>query len=228
MPTSYSFNIFSLFIHSSLLVKLVILILLGISIMSWAIAIDRFTLYRNILRHIYSFEKCFWESKSLDKVYSIYKAKENNSDISLMFIAAMKELSRLKRVSDASSTQLNMRIDNAMELIISRTEQFMNKYVAFLATVSSTAPFIGLFGTVIGIMTSFSSIAATQNTSLAVVAPGIAEALLATAIGLFAAIPAAIMYNRLVDESNAIIDLLEYSYPLVKSSPIYYRGRLEV
>lgn len=203
-----SFNVFHLFFHASFAVKLVILILLLASIISWSIAFDRFNLYKRINFNITKFESIFWAGKSFEQIASYYE-KQPLSDASLIFMSVMKEWKKTNSANKLNISSFQIRIDKAIDLSINRTTQEMEKYLSFLATVSSTAPFVGLFGTVIGIMTSFSSIATAKNTSLAVVAPGIAEALLATAIGLFAAIPAVILYNRLLSMMNKIIIKLE-------------------
>lgn len=203
-----SFNVLHLFFNASFAVKLVILMLLLASIISWAIALDRFKLFKNITKNITIFESIFWSGKSFEQILNFYD-KQPLSDVSLIFMSVMKEWQKTKNNNVINGKTFQMRINKAIDLSINRTTQEMEKYLSFLATVSSTAPFIGLFGTVIGIITAFSSIATAKNTSLAVVAPGIAEALLATAIGLFAAIPAVILYNRLLSMINQIIAKLE-------------------
>ncbi len=203
-----SFNVIHLFLNASFMVKLVILGLLLASLVSWAIAIDRFNLYKIISNNINRFESIFWSGKSFEQIASFYE-NQPLSDASLVFISVMKEWQKARIMDMTNSSNFQMRLNKVADLSINRTIQEMEKYLSFLATVSSTAPFIGLFGTVIGIMGAFSSIATAKNTSLAVVAPGIAEALLATAIGLFAAIPAVILYNRLLSMMNNNIAKIE-------------------
>lgn len=208
MLEASSFNIFHLFMNSSFIVKLIILSLLLASVMSWAIAFDRYSLYKNIIRNIKYFESVFWAGKSFEQIEELYE-KAPLSDVSLVFISVMREWKKSKRANIVASPNFSARLYKIADLSINRTNQAMEKYLSFLATVSSTAPFIGLFGTVIGIMQSFAAIASSKNTSLAVVAPGIAEALLATAIGLFAAIPAVILYNYLLTMMNKIVAQIE-------------------
>ncbi|MGF7157226.1 protein TolQ [Bartonella heixiaziensis] len=197
-----------LFLQAGFLVKVVMIGLLLASIWSWAIIFDKMFTYRRIRHEIKQFERIFWSGKPLEDLYATCKS-QRTSCISAVFIAAMVEWKKSLAKGVHTSTSLQSRIDKAMDLTLGRESAKIESKLSFLATLGSAGPFIGLFGTVIGIMSSFLSISASQNTSLAIVAPGIAEALLATAIGLFAAIPAVIAYNKLVNESAQIIAQIE-------------------
>ena len=185
-----NFSFFSLFLKADFVVKFVIIILIAASIYSWAIIIEKYKLFKKINGSSSFFEDQFWSSKSAD---SLYKKLEgyNEDPMANVFKAGMDFM--IKNKSRSASTQ--ERVLQALSSSIDKEMEIVEKKLTFLATVGSTAPFIGLFGTVWGIMNSFQGIALSKNTSLAVVAPGIAEALLATAIGLFAAIPAVFFYN---------------------------------
>lgn len=197
-----------LFMQANLAVKLVMIGLLAASIWSWAVIIDKLISYGNARRAIRRFEKLFWSGHSLEELYRKLDDRRV-SGMSAVFMAAMREWKKSFEKGARSPLGLQMRIDRAMNVALARETDRMEARLGFLATVGSAAPFVGLFGTVIGIMTSFQSIAASKNTSLAVVAPGIAEALLATAIGLLAAIPAVIAYNKLTADVNKISAQLE-------------------
>lgn len=201
-------GILHLFMQASFVVKAVMIGLLLASIWSWAIIFDKIFTYRRIWREIKQFEHTFWSGKPLEDLYVTCKNRRINS-ISAVFMAAMVEWEKSLAKGIHTSVSLQSRIDKAMDLTLGRESEKIESKLSFLATLGSAGPFIGLFGTVVGIMGSFLSIAASQNTSLAIVAPGIAEALLATAIGLFAAIPAVIAYNKLVNESAHIIARIE-------------------
>ncbi|ENN90024.1 protein TolQ [Bartonella bovis] len=201
-------GMWSLFMQANWVVKAVMIGLILASIWSWAIIIDKIFIYRKIRYNIKKFEQVFWSGKSLEELYVTYQNQHNNS-ICVVFIAAMKEWKKSLTKGVQPSLNLQSRIEKAMDLALGRESAKIESKLGFLATLGSAAPFIGLFGTVVGIMNSFLSISASQNTSLAVVAPGIAEALLATAIGLLAAIPAVIAYNKLTHESTQIIAHIE-------------------
>jgi biopolymer transport protein TolQ len=179
------------------------LILVIASIWAWAIIIDKIFYLIQIRKKIKNFEGVFWSGAVLDQLYETIKRSIDNP-LAAVFVAAMNECKRLtsKGLTDTLKVSHKERIMQAMYLIRNREIERMEQNLSFLATVASSTPFIGLFGTVWGIMHSFQSIATSKNTSLAVVAPGIAEALLATAIGLFAAIPAVIFYNYLSSQIN--------------------------
>ncbi|WP_455477964.1 protein TolQ [Bartonella sp. B10] len=201
-------GVLSLFMQASWVVKAVMIGLLLASVWSWAIIFDKILTYRKIRREIKQFERVFWSGKPLEDLYVAYK-NQHITGISAVFMAAMTEWKKSLAKGIHTSVSLQNRIDKAMDLTLGRESAKIESKLNFLATLGSAGPFIGLFGTVVGIMSSFLSISAAQNTSLAVVAPGIAEALLATAIGLFAAIPAVIAYNKLVHESVQIITQIE-------------------
>jgi len=201
-------TLLGLFMQANLVVKLVMLGLLAASIWCWAVIIDKVISYGNARRAIRRFEKMFWSGQSLEELYRKLEDRRV-SGIGAIFMAAMREWKKSFEKGASSPIGLQMRIDRAMDVALARETDRMEARLGFLATVGSSAPFIGLFGTVIGIMTSFQSIAASRNTSLAVVAPGIAEALLATAIGLLVAIPIVIAYNKLSGDVNKIGAQLE-------------------
>jgi len=171
------------------------------SIWVWAIVIDKFFLFRRTRRSMDQFEQAFWSGQSLEELYRTLSARPNTS-MAALFVAAMREWKRSFEGHARSFAGLQMRIEKVMDVTIAREIERLERRLLVLATVGSAGPFVGLFGTVWGIMTSFQSIATSQNTSLTVVAPGIAEALFATAVGLMAAIPATIFYNKFSSEVN--------------------------
>ena len=190
LASSADFSLMNLFIRADIIVKSVIILLIACSIYSWAVIIEKFRLFKKINLSSEEFETKFWNSKSAESFYN--NLPTNTEDpMALIFKDAMQNLLKRKSKSD-----LNSRITTMLETGIEKQMTKISKGFTFLATVGSTAPFIGLFGTVWGIMNSFQSIAISRNTSLAIVAPGIAEALFATALGLLAAIPAVIAYNK--------------------------------
>jgi biopolymer transport protein TolQ len=193
-----SLSLVGLFLHAGLVVQLVIFLLLAASIWVWAIIIEKIITLRRVNRDADAFEDKFWSGRSLEELYDVEGA-EPSHPLAAVFGAAMGEWRRSARVAgaDVSRTSVNQRVDRAMGVTTMREMDRLERQMVFLASVGSTAPFIGLFGTVWGIMHSFSAIAAMHNTNLAVVAPGIAEALFATAMGLIAAIPAVLAYNKL-------------------------------
>ena len=199
-----NFSFFSLFLKADFVVKFVIIILIAASIYSWAIIIEKYKLFKKINGSSSFFEDQFWSSKSAD---SLYKKLEgyNEDPMANVFKAGMDFM--IKNKSRSTSTQ--ERVLQALSSSIDKEMGIVEKKLTFLATVGSTAPFIGLFGTVWGIMNSFQSIAISKNTSLAIVAPGIAEALFATALGLLAAIPAVVAYNKFTSDSRRYSTRLE-------------------
>jgi biopolymer transport protein TolQ len=199
--TSTDLSLFTLFWHAQWVVKLVMIGLLVCSVWVWAIAIDKTVLYTRTDRAMDKFESAFWSGQSLEELYRSLSSKPTHS-MAALFVAAMREWKRSFEGQQRTFAGLQMRIEKVMQVTIAREVERLEKRLLVLATVGSAGPFVGLFGTVIGIMTSFQSIAASKNTSLAVVAPGIAEALFATAIGLVAAIPATIFYNKFAGEVN--------------------------
>ena len=190
LASSADFSLMNLFIRADIIVKSVIILLIACSIYSWAVIIEKFRLFKKINLSTEEFETKFWNSKSAESFYNNLPANIEDP-MALIFKDAMQNLLKRKSKSD-----LNNRITTILETAIEKQMSKISKGFTFLATVGSTAPFIGLFGTVWGIMNSFQSIAISRNTSLAIVAPGIAEALFATALGLLAAIPAVVAYNK--------------------------------
>ena len=205
-PTDVSF--LSLFSEAHWVVKCVMLGLLACSIWVWAIAVEKIVLYRRTRHSMDRFEKTFWSGQSLEELYRTVSTRPSHS-MAALFVAAMREWKRSFEGHVRSFAGLQMRIEKVMDVTIAREVERLERHLLVLATVGSAGPFVGLFGTVWGIMTSFQSIAASKNTSLAVVAPGIAEALFATAIGLVAAIPATIFYNKFISEVNRQAQRLE-------------------
>jgi biopolymer transport protein TolQ len=191
MPSAAPLSIWDLFQNADLIVKLVMIGLLIASVMVWAIAIEKLLLYSRTRRAMDSFEQAFWSGQSLEELYRALASRPSHS-MAALFVAAMREWKRSVEGQPRSFAGLQIQRE------IGRLE----RHLLVLATVGSAGPFVGLFGTVWGIMTSFRAIAGQQSTSLAVVAPGIAEALFATAIGLIAAIPATIFYNKFVSDVN--------------------------
>jgi biopolymer transport protein TolQ len=207
-PVAADLSIWGLFIQAHWVVKSVMLGLLACSIWVWAIAIDKTLLYARTRRAMDRFEQSFWSGQSLEELYKSLASRPTHS-MAALFVAAMREWKRSFEGQSRSFAGLQMRIEKVMDVTIAREIERLERRLLVLATVGSAGPFIGLFGTVWGIMSSFQSIAASKNTSLAVVAPGIAEALFATAIGLVAAIPATIFYNKFVADVNKQAGRLE-------------------
>jgi len=203
LASNTDFSLWSLFLRADFIVKSVILMLIGCSIYSWAIIIEKFRLFKKINLESEVFEEKFWKSKSAETFYNSLPANPDNPMI-LLFKDSMQILLKAKNKSN-----LNERMSSMLEVNIEKQLVTLEKGFTFLATVGSTAPFIGLFGTVWGIMNSFQSIAISRNTSLAIVAPGIAEALFATALGLLAAIPAVVAYNKFNNDSKKYSQKLE-------------------
>jgi biopolymer transport protein TolQ len=194
--------IFNVFLQFHWIVNYSVLIgLLLASIWVWAIVIDKLVLFSKTRKSMDRFEQAFWSGQSLEELYRTLSARPNTS-MAALFVAAMREWKRSFDTQARSLAGLQMRIEKVMDVTIAREIERMERRLLVLATVGSAGPFVGLFGTVWGIMTSFQAIAASQNTSLTVVAPGIAQALFATAIGLMAAIPATIFYNKFSSEVN--------------------------
>ena len=202
---SSDFTLWKLFLRADFVVKFVIILLIACSIFSWALIFDKFRLFKNINRSIEDFEKKFWKAKSAESFNNSLPANSKDPAV-LIFKTAMAELLKTKR---QSSTAQVARVGRILEIATDTEMRKVEKNFTFLATVGSTAPFIGLFGTVWGIMNSFQSIAISRNTSLAIVAPGIAEALFATALGLLAAIPAVVAYNKFNNDSQKYFSRVE-------------------
>jgi biopolymer transport protein TolQ len=203
LASSADFSLINLFLRADIIVKSVIILLIACSIYSWAVIIEKFRLFKKINDSSDEFETKFWNSKSAESFYNNLPVNIEDP-LALVFKDAMQNLLKRKSKSD-----LNSRIATILETGIENQISKISKGFTFLATVGSTAPFIGLFGTVWGIMNSFQSIAISRNTSLAIVAPGIAEALFATALGLLAAIPAVIAYNKFNNDSIKYTQKLE-------------------
>ena len=203
LASSADFSLINLFIRADIVVKSVIIILIACSIYSWAVIIEKIKLFKKINQSTEEFEIKFWNSKSAETFYNNLPVNVEDP-MALVFKDAMQNL--LKR---RSKSDLNSRMTTMLETGIEKQISKISKGFTFLATVGSTAPFIGLFGTVWGIMNSFQSIAISRNTSLAIVAPGIAEALFATALGLLAAIPAVIAYNKFNNDTLIYSQKLE-------------------
>ena len=203
LASNTDFSLWSLFIRADFIVKSVILMLIGCSIYSWAIIIEKFRLFKKVNLESEEFEEKFWKSKSAETFYNSLPVDLDNP-MALLFRDSMQTLLKAKNKSNLSE-----RMSSMLEVNIEKQMVALEKGFTFLATVGSTAPFIGLFGTVWGIMNSFQSIAISRNTSLAIVAPGIAEALFATALGLLAAIPAVVAYNKFNNDSKKYSQKLE-------------------
>ena len=203
LASNTDFSLWSLFLRADFVVKSVILMLIGCSVYSWAVIIEKFRLFKKINLESEEFEEKFWKSKSAETFYNSLPADVENPT-ALLFKDTMQSLLKAK-----SKSNLNERMASILEVNIEKQISKIDKGFTFLATVGSTAPFIGLFGTVWGIMNSFQSIAISRNTSLAIVAPGIADALFATALGLLAAIPAAVAYNKFNNDSKKYSQRLE-------------------
>jgi biopolymer transport protein TolQ len=193
---SFELDIFSLFLQASLVVQLVMIILLSASISSWWVIFERWTTLSRTRRDMFNFEDYFWSSKELDLVFKEISRKQKKIGLEQIFFVGFEEFNKSKSISDAKKV---------MEITISRHEQFLENRLSFLSTVASVSPFIGLFGTVWGIMNAFGGLAQLTQVSITVVAPGISEALVATALGLFTAIPALISYNWNVSNIDKIL-----------------------
>ena len=202
---STDFSLIQLFIRADFIVKSVIIILIAASIYSWALIFEKYKLFKKIQKSTNSFEEKFWKSRSAESFYNSITNRDKDP-LTSIFQSAMVELIKTKNKS--SAVQL-ARVSRVIEISADKEIKLIEKNFTFLATVGSTAPFIGLFGTVWGIMNSFQSIAVSRNTSLAIVAPGIAEALFATALGLLAAIPAVVAYNKFNNDSKKYSQRLE-------------------
>jgi biopolymer transport protein TolQ len=203
LGSSVDFSLMSLFLRADIVVKSVIIILIAASIYSWAIIIEKLKMFKKINESTVEFEEKFWKSKSAESFYNNLPASKDDP-MSNVFRKTMQVV-----LKSRSRSNLNEKLTGLLESNIETELNFLEKNFSFLATVGSTAPFIGLFGTVWGIMNSFQSIAVSRNTSLAIVAPGIAEALFATALGLLAAIPAVIAFNKFNNDSKKYSQRLE-------------------
>ena len=198
-----SVSIWALFWQAGLVVKLVMIGLIFASVWTWAIIIDKVIAYGRMRAALNRFEQVFWSGQSLEELYRTLSDRKTTG-MGSIFVAAMREWKKSFEKGARTPMGLQTRIDKAMDLALTREMEKMEGRLGFLASIGSAAPFIGLFRTVVGIMTSFQAIAGSKTTNLAVVAPGIAEALLATAMGLLAAIPATIAYNKLSSDAGKI------------------------
>ena len=203
LASSADFSILNLFLRADVIVKSVIIILIASSIYSWAIIIEKYRLFKKINKSSEEFENKFWKSRSAESFYNSLPG-DIEDPMANVFKDTMQVI-----VKSKSKSNLSNKLESLLEVNIEKQMNSLEKNYTFLATVGATAPFIGLFGTVWGIMNSFQSIAISRNTSLAIVAPGIAEALFATALGLLAAIPAVIAYNKFNSDSRKYSQKLE-------------------
>ena len=203
LASNTDFSIISLFLRADIIVKSVIIILIASSVYSWAIIFDKIRVFRKINKSADEFEDKFWKSKSAETFYNNLPASIDDP-MAQLFKTSMQTV-----IKSRSRSSLSEKLPGILEINIEKQMSTIDKNYTFLATVGSTAPFIGLFGTVWGIMNSFQSIAISRNTSLAIVAPGIAEALFATALGLLAAIPAVVAYNKFSSDSKKYSQKLE-------------------
>ncbi len=203
LASNTDFSIISLFLRADIIVKSVIVILIASSVYSWAIIFDKIRVFRKINKSADEFEDKFWKSKSAETFYNNLPASIDDP-MAQLFKTSMQTV-----IKSRSRSSLSEKLPGILEINIEKQMSTIDKNYTFLATVGSTAPFIGLFGTVWGIMNSFQSIAISRNTSLAIVAPGIAEALFATALGLLAAIPAVVAYNKFSNDSKKYSQKLE-------------------
>ena len=207
-PATHGTSFVELFMNASFTVQLIMIGLLLASVWSWAIIIEKLFAFRRARIEADKFEQTFWSGQSLDELYNAL-SRGRTLGLATLFVAAMREWKRSVEGNIRALGGIQLRVEKVMDVTISREMERLDRRLLFLATVGSTAPFVGLFGTVWGIMTSFQAIAVSKNTSLAVVAPGIAEALFATALGLMAAIPAVVFYNKFQADSAAINHRLE-------------------
>lgn len=196
-------SIWGLFMQASWIVKAVMIGLLAASVWTWAIVVDKVVAFKAMKTQLNRFEENFWSGQSLEELYRTLSDRKTVGMASL-FVAAMREWKKSFERGARTPMSLQSRIDRAMDVALAREMDRMESRLGFLASVGSVAVYVGLFGTVVGIMTSFQAIAGSQSTNLAVVAPGIAEALMATAIGLLAAIPALLAYNKLMTDAGKL------------------------
>jgi biopolymer transport protein TolQ len=196
---AHDLSLWGLFMQSHIVVKIVMIGLIAASVWCWGIVVDKYLMFARNKKAMDRFERIFWSGQSLEELYNV-TAQRTNTTMAALFVAAMREWKRSHERNARSGIGLQTRIEKVLDVTIAREGEKMESGLLVLASVGSAGPFIGLFGTVWGIMTAFQAIAATENATLAVVAPGIAEALFATALGLVAAIPATIFYNKFVSD----------------------------
>lgn len=200
---SADLSITSLIINASFFVQLIMLILLSASVLSWFIIIQKFSVMKKSRQDANKFEERFWSGIELSQLYDSLRKKELHG-LANIFVTGFKDFARLHKQKRLSTITISDTVQRSMRVTLSRETERLESYLSFLATVGSVSPYVGLLGTVWGIMNSFRSLAGVQQATLSAVAPGIAEALVATAIGLFAAIPAVVAYNRYVDEVDRL------------------------
>lgn len=196
-------------LDAGIVVKLVLLLLILASVFSWMIIFQRVSLFRQTRRALTKFEEEFWSGTSMDKLFKEFDSNKNHRGLSSIFISGLKEFRRLNKRPGIAPEAIMEGTMRAMRIAESRELERLESNLSFLATVGSTSPYVGLFGTVWGIMTSFQSLGSVQQATIAMVAPGISEALIATAVGLFAAIPAVIAYNRFSTQLSKIQEKYE-------------------
>ena len=209
--SAIDFSLLSLFLRADLVVKSVIIILIFASIWSWTIIIEKLVRIKRLKQIESEFDEIFWSGNSFEDLFETFNYNQNDPK-SKIFCAAIEEWKKSNKAKNIHSTNiqsLKERMNRSMQVTFNKETELIEKNLTFLATAGSTAPFIGLFGTVWGIMNSFQSIAVAQNTNLSVVAPGIAEALFATALGLFVAIPAVVAYNKFNSDSKRYAGRIE-------------------
>ncbi len=212
MEGTISLSIWGMFMHSDMFMKALMIAMIFASIWSWAIIIDKARAFKRIREQSKSFERQFWSGGSLDALYADLEKKRGTDPLSGIFVAAMKEWKRAMRTrKDGSFKGVNVqeRIEKVMQIAIEREVEALSNRMIFLASTGSVSPLAGLFGTVWGIMASFQAIGVTKNTNIAAVAPGVAEALLTTAVGLIAAIPAVIAYNKFANDIERFTNKME-------------------
>jgi biopolymer transport protein TolQ len=205
-------SIWGMFVHSDAFMKTLIIVMIFASIWSWAIIIDKIRTFKKIQNKIEKFEKRFWSGNSLDAFYDEVEKSRNKDPLSAIFLAAVKEWKRSVKMRNGNAIKgvsTQERIEKVIQITIDREVEKLNNRMIFLASTGSVSPLAGLFGTVWGIMSSFQAIGATKNTNISAVAPGVAEALLTTAVGLIAAIPAVIAYNKFANDIERLTNKME-------------------
>lgn len=222
---NYDASLLNYFYHASVVVKCVMLILISASIFSWTYILQRFFYLQNTTNEVAEFEKAFWSGEDLAKLYSDCKSRGALDGLEAVFCAGFKEFMRFRKQVGATTTMVMENTIRAMRVAQMREQDKMEVHLPFLAIVGSTSPYVGLFGTVWGIMQAFGALASVQQATISMVAPGIAEALIATALGLFAAIPAVIAYNRFVTTINLLINRFhafeeEFTNILIRQSQV--------
>lgn len=204
---NYDTSLLSYFLHASIVVKAVMLILVSASVVSWTYILQRGSYLRNINRSTGRFEKAFWSGEDLTQLYADGgKHREASTGLESIFYAGFKEFQRFRKQAGANMEHIMENTRRAMQVAQMREQDKLETHLPFLAIVGSTSPYVGLFGTVWGIMTAFQALATVQQATISMVAPGIAEALIATALGLFAAIPAVIAYNRFITDIGRLMN----------------------